>query len=144
MAYVHESIGKTPAGGGALTGPMMEQLELMRQHVISHEQQIREVMTAETHLQMLVKSLGFSTAAQDGRVTGLEQHAAQLASSVEALRAFQERQYSGPPAAAFSGGGFPVGGGLSSACSPHFEASAGSPHFEPSPPVRCGAGGSGN
>ena len=103
-AHVHESIGKTPAGGGTFIGPMMEQLELMRQHVISHEQQSREVMTAETHLQMLVESLGVSDATQDGRVTGLERHAAQLASSVEALRAFQERQYSGPPAAAaFSG-----------------------------------------
>ena len=84
---------------------MIEQLELMRQHVISHEQQIRDVITAETLLQMLVESLGFSAATQDGCVTGLEQHAAQLASSVEVLRAFQEGQCSGPPmAAAFSKG----------------------------------------
>ena len=111
--------------GETFTKGMIDDLELMRQHVIAHEQALGKMTGGAAHFQMLADGLGAAMSMQDGRVSGLEQHAAQLASSIEALRSFQECQYPGtPPMAAFStggqgdrrtagaGGGFPVGGGL--------------------------------
>ena len=93
----------------------------MWQRGLAHENSIEkltrkilETFVAAVHFQTLADGLGAAMLTQDGRIGGLEHRTAQLTSSVEALRAFQESQYSGPPPAAFSGGGFPVGGGLSS------------------------------
>ena len=85
----------------------------MRQRAIAHEQAIDKIMrqaleasTGAAHLQMVADRLGVAMSVQEGRVAGIEQHTAQLTSSIEALRSFQEGQYPGaPPKAAFSASG---------------------------------------
>ena len=69
----------------------------MRQNLIAHEKRLLEMAATEAHVQMLIENLSLSAATQDGRSTNLEQHTSHLSNSVEALRAFQEAQYSGPP-----------------------------------------------
>ena len=65
---------------------MLEELALMRQHVIAHEQSIASISGGASHLQMLVDTLGSAMSAQEGRIAGLEQYTAQLQFYIEALR----------------------------------------------------------
>ena len=100
--------------GETFTKGMIDDLELMRQHVILHEQALGKFAGSAAQFQVVVDNLGAMMATQGGRVSGLEQHTAVLTSSVEALRSFQEHQYSGGPddqRAAASAWGVPAGVG---------------------------------
>ena len=74
--------------GATLTVPMLEEVELMRQRTVAHEQSINMLSGSFAHLQVLLDSLGSATSVQSGRVAGLEQHTAQLQGYMESLRAF--------------------------------------------------------
>ena len=96
--------------GTVFTKDMGLELEVMRQRGIKCETSLETVNIAMVHFQTLADGIGAAVVNQDGRIGGLESHIAQLTSSVESLRVFQEGQYPGPPPTIFSGGGFPAGG----------------------------------
>ena len=83
--------------GETFTKGMIDDLELMRQHVILHEPALGKITGGTAHFQMVIDSLVAAMSTQRDRVSGLEQHTAVLTSSIEALRSFQECQYSGAP-----------------------------------------------